>query len=191
MKNGVFKIIVSYFLLFPVVGFSQDRTDGDEVVGRDLQSSSRSEPQAKMPYEIVITPTIRRSDLRGLIQLVEEDFYDKFNELNLDDAYDIICYEYVPTMSHIPKRQCEPIFMIQARGRNASEAAFALASKYVDQQASAFVLSPRGLRTVKGGEYEILQEKMETFNRDNEEFRSIGSVLAQLKARLENFGKDD
>lgn len=40
-------------------------------------------------------------------------------------------------------------------------------------------------------EFEILLEKVEEFNRTDDQFRSIGSVLAQLKARLQNFGKND
>ncbi|GJM12380.1 MAG: hypothetical protein DHS20C12_07830 [Pseudohongiella sp.] len=157
---------------------------------QDAASAEVSETFDRLPYEVVVTPLVKRSDLRRLIVQVEDDLFARFNELNLDDAYDVICYEYVPTMSHISKRQCEPLFMVQARGANASAAAFGLASKYVDQQLSAYLNAPVAMRSSKNTEYRILQEKMEELNRTDIKFRSIGMALEDLKGRLENFAKD-
>ena len=81
---------------------------------------------AGLPYEVIVTPNVTKKDLRQLIQQVEEDFFARFNELNIDDDYDVICYRYTPTNSHISRRVCEPNFKIRARADNASETAFAL-----------------------------------------------------------------
>lgn len=143
-----------------------------------------------LPYQIIIKPQATLSDLRELIVQVEDDFYGVFNEINIDDAYDIYCYEYVPTMSHIKQRACEPLFMIDARGLNASEALFNLISADGDggnsRPGSTPLFSPSEMRNHESPNYEILQEKMEEFMRTDKEFSEIGSVLGKLKARLQN-----
>ena len=73
----------------------------DDVIELTQQASS-------LPYEVVITPTITRLNLRKLIVDVEDDFFEKFNELNLDDDYDVACYKEKITISHITTRICEP-----------------------------------------------------------------------------------
>lgn len=159
---------------------------------QDASASGVQAQPGRLPYEVVITPTITRSDLRRLIIDVEEDFFARFNELNIDDAYDVFCYEYVPTMSHIKERVCEPAFMILSRSENAAETAFILGTTSTTGgvKSSAFVLPPKAMRKEKHVEYVTLQEKMEQLTRSDTEFRSIGNALAELKSRLENFGKD-
>ena len=158
------------------------------AIAQDSQASNDAKTAASMPYEIVITPRVRRADLRNLIVQVEDDFFSKFNELNMDDDYDVLCYEYVPTMSHIRERVCEPAFMIRARADNTSENTFLLGNKYT--KLNAYLLQPKAMRKEVEPDYDILQEKMEDLTRSDSEFRDIGSVLAQLKARLKNFGKE-
>jgi len=144
---------------------------------------------ATIPYEIRITPTITRMHLRSLIFQVEDDFFDKFNELNIDDEYDVICYKFVPTSSHIPKRVCEPAFYIMARGENAAEYMAAFGSCSTCVNAAPLLLSRRGLRNNTAEHFEILQEKMEALNESDNDLKNIGSALARLKSRLKNFGK--
>ncbi len=157
------------------------------------QEAAASAPAAysdPRPYEIVITPKITRLDLRNLIEQVEEDFFAKFNELNLDDEYDIFCYRYTPTMSHISKRLCEPAFIIRARGDMASQATFRLGSSSTigsGGREAAFVLPPAGMRKEVKPEFDTLEKKMEELNASNPELRSIGNVLAELKWRLKNY----
>ncbi len=152
------------------------------------------EPEGKLesskPYEIVITPTISRTKLRELIADVEEDFYEKFNELNIDDSYDIVCYKHTPTMSHIWRRVCEPWFMLQSRGDMASQVTFLLGhgSPSANESAIGMMKSDRQLIREKKRSYEELQMLMEEFSRSDSEFRQIGEVLAELKYRFENYG---
>ncbi len=51
-------------------------------------------------------------------------------------------------------------------------------------------LQPQVILSNESPKYETLQEKLEQFIRTDEEFRSIGNALADIKARLENFGRD-
>ena len=153
---------------------------------------------ARLPYEVVVTPTITRSDLRKLIVDVEDDFFAKFNELNIDDDYDIACYKEKITMSHITTRICEPWFMIKARADASAEMTYRLGTTFatgpfgaaVGSQPAPMIYSVREMRKKMAGEYETLQDRMEQFTRSNIEFRSIGNALAELKSRMESFGKD-
>ena len=147
---------------------------------------------AEKPYEIIITPTVSRANLRSLISDVEEDFYEKFNEINVDDDYDIFCYKQKPTMSHISRRICEPLFMYKARGDMASEVTFFLSSGNPGAQAMgmAMLKSDRQLVSDKHREFDKLLELLQEHTRSNPEFRQIGNVLAELKYRLENYRKN-
>lgn len=182
MKTTIQTAIFSLIVIFSTWASAQD----------DSESNS-TQQSARLPYEVVIHPTVTRSDLRELIVDVEDDFFARFNELNIDDEYDVYCYEYVPTMSHIKQRVCEPIFMIRGRGDNAAESAYILGSLCncrFGPQGNAFAMPPATMRKEKSTEYETLQEMMEQFTRSDTQFRSIGNALAELKSRLENFGKD-
>lgn len=150
---------------------------------------------AAKPYEIVIRRNHTRSDLRQMIEKVEEDWFARFNELNSDDYYDVYCYEYVPTMSHIKQRVCEPLFMISSRSDNASDVAFLLGGRSTiwatnSQNSSAISLPPQAMRKEKHSDYEILEEKLAEFMRNDEEFHNIGNVLGELKYRLKNYKKE-
>jgi len=180
--SGIATALCMVFL--PGVAVSQevadDALENEAVVGQ-------------LPYEVIVRPQITRAGLRELIIEVEDDFFEKFNELNIDDAYDILCYKHTPIMSHISERVCEPWFVMDARNLNASEVTMLLGDigKWTPGGGrSAYVLTPRTLKREKRTDYEILQEKMEELTRSDEEFRSIGNALAELKARLENFGTD-
>jgi len=178
--------IAASTLLLSTLAYSQDGIGASE---------DESVANQRKPYELVITPTITRTRLRDLIVSVEDDFFSRFNELNIDDNYDIVCYKHTPIMSHISQRVCEPLFLWRARGANSSDVTFLLGSGGKDaiNQASqgATAVTPRAMRIDKRKDFELLQGKMEALNRSDEELRSIGAVLAQLKARLENFGEDD
>ena len=151
-------------------------------------------PEGLIPYEIVITPTISRTGLRELIEDVEEDFYEQFNELNIDDDYDIVCYKNTPLGTHIWRRTCEPIFMYKMRGEMAGMVTFLLSGAGVsfggdDKKASAVGFARTDLQLTKERkrEYSRLQELMVEYVEQDTTLAEIGSVLGQLKHRLENY----
>lgn len=160
---------------FILVSPSMLGQDGSDVEGELVE----------VPYQIIVTPQATRRDLRQLIVEVTDDLIARFNELNLDDDYDISCYKFRPTMSHIRKRVCEPVFLTDARSENAQEVARTFATG-----GFAWLLNHWELRSEKIGDYEILEEKFDEFIRTDEELDSIAYVLVELKARLENYGKD-
>lgn len=179
MRRLILNTLISIVLLSSASILAQDNSGSDE-----------SKQTARLPYEIIVAPTVTRGRLQKLIIQVEDDFFAKFNELNIDDDYDVFCYEYIPTMSHIRKRVCDPAFVIIKRNENAAEFVGSFGACTKCRNSSPVILSQRALRTQVGRNFEILQEKMEELTRTDTEFRSIGNVLADIKARLENYGKD-
>lgn len=165
------------FLSFSMNSLAQEDTaeEADRSVGAE----------SELPYQITVRGRVTRARLRNLIRDVQEDFFKKFNELNIDDAYDVHCYKYTPTMSHISHRICEPAFQIDARAENAAEAAFILGCTGICGDPDLF--SPRLLHRTLKPNFEILQAKLEELTRENADFRQIGNVLAELKYRLENY----
>ncbi len=182
MRSLLFKVFFSIIFLSSLPAMAQD-----------VPVPTDSEQPRALPYEVVVRPNVTRGSLRELIVQVEEDFYEKFNELNIDDKYDIACYKHTPTMSHISERVCEPWFMIRARGDNASDTTYLLggAGPINKSKRSAFLLPPEAMRKEMNREYEVLEEKMEELTRTDSTFQEIGSVLAKLRHRLKNFGKKD
>lgn len=168
-------------ILLPVLAYSQDLPIVDE-----------SESVANIPYEIIVTPTFKRSDIRDLISKLEEDFIDRFNELNTDDDYDVVCYNFTATNSHIRSRTCEPNFLTDARGNNASEAAFALSQAVTAQDLyEIFIFTPKMLRKEVHREYDTLRQKLEDITRSDQSLRSMALELDKLNSRLKDFGKED
>ena len=156
-------------------------------VEAQLSTEAQIAEEPRLPYEVIVNPSLSISDLNKLIVQVEDDFFDKYNELNLDNDYDVICYVYVPTMSHIRKRVCEPWFLIEARGDNASDVAAGFAVKNAGaSRAQTVLLTPNAMRLEKETNFVVLQSKLEEFTRTDLEFRSIGNALGELKDRLKS-----
>jgi hypothetical protein len=120
--------------------------------------------------------------LRELIVQSEADTYARFNELNLDDDYDILCSRSKPTMSHITRRTCEPVFLTKERSDNHGFALFNLASR----NGNGFgVASEFQLKLMAKRDYEELQRRMEAFTSTDPEFRALMQQLLDLRAAFE------
>ena len=58
--------------------------------------------------EVVVTAPRTLSAMRAEIDAVQNRAFALFNELNVDNDYDIVCRRETPTGSHIPVRVCRP-----------------------------------------------------------------------------------
>jgi len=152
---------------------------------QDAPESQQASSVTRLPYEITVTPNLSRGGLQKLIDEVEDDFVNRFNELNLDDDYDIHCDNVTPTMSHIKTRVCEPSFYIQARADNASMYVTTLLNG-----GTPFLLSASAMKKETHSDYEILQEKVDELTKTDKGLRGVAYVLGELKNRLKNFGKE-
>ncbi|HEU4620493.1 MAG TPA: hypothetical protein VFV10_20835 [Gammaproteobacteria bacterium] len=71
-------------------------------------ASDRSPPAAV--NDQVIVRGRSRAELRAEILKAEDAFFDRFNEINGNDDFDIHCRDEVPINSHIPRHKCEANF---------------------------------------------------------------------------------
>lgn len=56
-------------------------------------------------------PPTDPAELRKALTQAEDRFYARYNELNKDDEYDIICRAVVQTGKRLAERSCEPRFV--------------------------------------------------------------------------------
>ncbi|PCH62342.1 MAG: hypothetical protein COC19_03035 [SAR86 cluster bacterium] len=146
----------------------------------------------QVPYEIKVTPTFLRSDIAALIKEVEEGFIERFNELNLDDDYDVKCFRFTPTMSHISQRSCEPKFLIEGRAADASDAGFRYSHvRNLADLESISTLSGLSLRRSMHREYEIFQSKLKALISSDANLKTIAVQLDVLHSRLNNFEQEN
>lgn len=69
------------------------------------QDASSAVPQVEGADEVVVTGRSLR-DLRREIEAAELAVFDRFNEINGDDRFDIHCFQEVRYFSHIRERVC-------------------------------------------------------------------------------------
>jgi hypothetical protein len=87
---------------FSAPGFAQDAPPSAPPVAGDEEVIV----QGRTPQEV-----------RLEIEKVENAVYERFNALNSDDDFDIVCAEHAPTGSNIPVRSCRPNFVLRAEQR--------------------------------------------------------------------------
>lgn len=187
MKTAL-SFLLTTILIFPEFFVSVQALSPD-VDGGMFEST------ANLPIEIVVTPLMNRRDLRNLISQVEEDFVKRFNELNIDDGFDIDCYKYKNTRSHIRKKICEPKFFRAARRQDASLAALNI-NQFKKNGAEVPLLelvqvqSDSEMRLTNNQKYQTLQEKVADLTNSDQTLQILIHNLNELSFGLENYGKE-
>ncbi len=124
--------------------------------------------------EYVVLEDLSISQLRREIEKVENEYYRVFN-LHTDDArLHVICGEYTPTGSHIPRRSCEPRFLAAAR-------AGSIGDWY--EEAGALQGSEDLAQELRPA-FESLTAAMNELLRESEYFRGLHADLSLLRGRL-------
>ena len=101
--------------------------------------------------------------LRIQIELAEEALYDRFNEINSNDEFDIHCKEIAFTGSRMLTRFCQPNFWHTAEERLAYDTVLML-------QGSAFSANPGLFRGEQRYKRVLLLDEMRRLAREDEEF---------------------
>lgn len=182
MKNSAICSLLFIFFFAPV-----------SLLGQEQKESSES-AAGNIPSEIIVTPysNMNRRNLRTLIAKTEEEFIERFNQLNLDDDYDIDCYRYSSSSTHIKQKICEPKFFRSARSADASLAAFNLfQATNLIQLESVQVQSDQSLRSGLQGDYRELQIKVGAFANSDTTLQDLSIKLMELNDSLKNYNKDD
>ena len=90
------------------------------ALGQDDASAPPAAPQVAGAEEIIVRGRAAPR-LRIELELVENAFYERFNELNSRDEFDIACMDEAPAGSHLPVRECLPEFAWTAERRAAQD----------------------------------------------------------------------
>ena len=122
--------------------------------------------------EVVVTAPRTLSAMRAEIDSVQNRAFALFNELNVDNDYDIVCRRETPTGSHIPVRVCRP--------------------RYVDRleaEATQDFLAGDGFFD-PGGDImyheDILKQKLALMAREHPEFHSALEEYYRLQSAYED-----
>jgi hypothetical protein len=89
------------------------------VSAQDTGQSAQNDEAAALLEEIRVVGDRSFFAIRFQIRDAEESLYAMFNELNSSDEFDIHCETIRITSTNIPRRICEPYFMVRARQANA------------------------------------------------------------------------
>lgn len=134
-----------------------------------------SRPLLGAEEEQIVIEDLSLTELRAEIEKIQNEMYRVFNQLNEDDDYDIVCHSYTPTGSNITQRACEPQFMIERRGRNASDY----------QSGTDDLLTSEGLMAELQPEFNQLTEKMNAVAAESRYFVELNQILGMLRQRLQ------
>ncbi len=124
--------------------------------------------------EQVVIEDLTPAQLREEIEKIQTEFYAVFNRHNEDDAFDVICQEFTPTGSNIPRTGCEPGFVTVRRGANANDYRLGT-DELLTQDALMRELQPQ---------FAQLTEKMNALAATDQYFRELGQILQMLNERL-------
>ena len=127
-----------------------------------LAQEAASPPQAGENVDEVVVPGRRPQNLRAEIERLEQVGDERWNALNSNDEFDILCLDSEPTGSNITQTRCAPNFVIQAESRAAENT----------------IDSARNNNTTRNSEYlqtmqaksQQLNEEMQRIARQDEQF---------------------
>ncbi|MBQ14191.1 MAG: hypothetical protein QGG67_11715 [Gammaproteobacteria bacterium] len=99
--------------------FAQDADEENEPTTEDVIEPATQE--AIIIEEIVVRAQRSFFLLRAQIDTAEDTFYSNYNDLNVNDEFDVDCRSVVYTGTHISKRECWPAFFDRLVARNSQD----------------------------------------------------------------------
>jgi len=97
-------------ILLLVLGYPLDRVALAQDELGTAEAPAEDAGYADLEEIIVTAPRTLRS-MRAEIDAVQDRAFALFNELNVDNDYDIVCRRETPTGSYIPVRVCRPRYV--------------------------------------------------------------------------------
>ena len=187
-------MLLGTMLMCPIAWSQDSQSESIATTQQDANSSSSDSQDpprtatARQIEEIVVFPLLRRRDLRVRIETAEDNLFARFNELNEDDEFDIVCYRMKRTTSHISRRVCDPRFFLDAESDNASQSAYLIAQ---GNGGGAYLMSRNELKSYLQPKFVELQQRMEQLTASDGEFRNLTQELLDAMATLQNYGQDE
>jgi len=133
--------------------------------------------------EEIVVRGVTRASLRVQIELAEDAVYERWNEINGNDEFDIHCRLDTYTGSRIPHRVCQPNFWRAALAESGKETVRALqGSSYI----AAAVFQGEAMAKSR-----TLEREMKRIASEDTELLQAVSRFYNLTTRLDNFDGDD
>jgi hypothetical protein len=105
-KICIYLVALATCLSWQVFAQEPDSDVADTNVSADYKSDVENDVDDDAIDEITVMGARSLLSLRHELTLAEDNFFDKYNMLNEDDRYDIICKDEVHVGSRIPVREC-------------------------------------------------------------------------------------
>ncbi len=155
------------------LGYVELTPENSSNLGEQVQNSQDGSPIEQIYAEV---QSFSRAELSEEIARVEDEYYQTFNQNEVDSSLHVICGTYKPAGTFIDERFCEPRFIIDAR----SNAYSASARGYLHLRSN--FSSPLALMSETAQKFEELTTAMnQALNRDAR-FRELHYYLSELKS---------
>lgn len=148
---------------------------GQEETGANVDSKA---PPADVDDQIIVIGK-SPAEIRAQILKAEEAVYDRFNEINSNDEFDIHCRKETPTGSHIPRRVCQTNFWRDAQAEAGKATVEAMRGEF-GPPASVFL----GEAMNKG---QVMTAEMRRLAVEDQEFQKalvrLGTLITALRGK--------
>ena len=133
--------------------------------------ASREDNANRNLEEIIVTAPRSLSSLRAEIDQVQDRAFALFNELNIDNDYDIVCRRETPLGSHIPQRVCRSRYVDRLEAEAGQE--FFFGGEFIDPTADIMYHE------------DIMKQKLASLAQEHPDFHKALEEFYQLKTAYE------
>jgi len=116
-KSGQFIFILMMILALDLQAGQNDPDSGEKSGSTTPGAPTPSAEDRALVEEVIVIGLRPITSIRHEITNTEDLIYDTFNELNDEDAFDIICTKEAPIGSQIRRRVCRSRFMIESESQ--------------------------------------------------------------------------
>jgi hypothetical protein len=113
-KVGKFIVVLMTIPVLCAHAQQKHPDDGKTAAANPSATSTPSAEDRALVEEVIVIGLRPMTSIRQEIANTEDLIYETFNELNNNDAYDIICTREAPIGSQIPRRVCRSGFMVES-----------------------------------------------------------------------------
>lgn len=149
------------------------------ALGQDGDASAAGQPDASAAFDEEVIVRGRPLDsIRDLIREAEEVYYNRFNEINSDDQFDIYCRYRVELGSRAKRRTCLPNFWREADEHIGEETARGMQGFQT--------LNTQAYASEQHRKSQLLADEMLQLTTEDEEMLRAVQRLANLQQSLED-----
>ena len=166
---------------------------GSVRAANGARDSSQEASRATRLDEITVPGELNSlSAIKQALRESEKRFNARYNELNKDDDYDVVCSDDIPTDSHIPRWGCQASIVAKITEQQAKDfirnpgtgPAFPITAPDIVRRQAMFEVEER-TRALVGSDPELQRELLE-----HAQLERILNKAIKKKSRWHLFGRD-